>query len=132
METTMTTCTLLSVVAILPTAIAAPVFAQVVIHEPGVYAFYRPNGDLGIASTPSQQREVGAVGRGIADAMASAPPVRSLIAGNETTTRPWSAPVGHRQPRTADVPASTSASEQILDQEDAKVDRIIRSVCRGC
>lgn len=52
--------------------------------------------------------------------------------GSQTTTRPWSAPVGHRQPRTADVPASTSASRQILDQEDARVDRSIRSVCRGC
>ena len=42
------------------------------------------------------------------------------------------APIGHRQPRTADVPASTSGSRQILDQEDARVDRSIRSVCRGC
>jgi hypothetical protein len=127
----MTKRTLLGAVAILSTALATPVLAQAVIQEPGAYAFYDPNRDLGI-STPSLRREVGAVGRGIADAMASAPPVRSLIAENETTTRPWSAPVGHRQPRAADVPTSTSESEQILDQEDAKVDRIVRSVCRGC
>jgi hypothetical protein len=123
---------LLGAVAILSTALATPVLAQAVIQEPDAYAFYGPNRDLGIAATPSPRREVGAVGRGIANAMASAPPVRSLIAENETTTRPWSAPVGHRQPRAADVPTSTSASEQILDQEDAKVDRIVRSVCRGC
>ena len=44
---------------------------------------------------------------------------------------PWPAPVGHRQPRTADIPTSTSGS-RLLDQEDARVDRSIRSVCRGC
>ena len=55
-----------------------------------------------------------------------------VLAAGETTTRPWSAPVGHRQPRAADVRASTSASEQILDQEDANVDRKISNVCRGC
>ena len=54
------------------------------------------------------------------------------LAAGETTTKPWSAPVGHRQPRAADVPASTSASQQTLDQEDANVDRKISNVCRGC
>ena len=53
-------------------------------------------------------------------------------ASNETATRPWSAPVGHRQPRSADIPASTSAPQQIVDQEDAIVDRKIRGICRGC
>jgi hypothetical protein len=48
---------------------------------------------------------------------------------NETTTRPWSAPVGHRQPRVADVPASASMP---IDPEDAIVDRKIKGVCRGC
>jgi hypothetical protein len=55
-----------------------------------------------------------------------------VLAAGETTTRPWSAPVGHRQPRAADVPTSTSASKQTLDQEDANVDRKIGNVCRGC
>ncbi len=53
-----------------------------------------------------------------------------VLAAGETTTRPWSAPVGHRQPRTADIP--TAASPLTLDQEDVNVDRKIRSVCRGC
>jgi hypothetical protein len=54
----MTKRTLLGV-AILSTAIATPVLAQAVIQKPGTYAFYRPNGDLGIASsTPSQRLEV--------------------------------------------------------------------------
>jgi hypothetical protein len=53
-------------------------------------------------------------------------------ASNETVTRPWSAPVGHRQPRAADIPAASSASQQILDREDANLDRMIRGICRGC
>ncbi len=118
----MTKCTILGVVAILSTAIT--------ILEPGAYAFYRPNGDLGIASARSQRREAVVVGRGIADAMALAPSFRPSMPGHETATRPWSAPVGHRQPRAADVP--TSASLSVLDQEDADVDRKISSVCRGC
>jgi hypothetical protein len=122
----MTTLTLVGAATILSTTLATPVLAQALIQEPGAYAVYRPNGDLGIRSTPPQpQRRVVVVGRGTADAVAS-------TGDRPTTTRPWSAPVGHRQPRTADVPTSTSVSRQILDQEDARVDRSIRGVCRGC
>lgn len=52
------------------------------------------------------------------------------IAANETATRPWSAPVGHRQPRAIDFPAHSS--QQMIDPEDASVDRKISGVCRGC
>ena len=129
----MTKRTLLGAVAILSMMLATPVLAQAVIQEPGAYAVYRPNGDLGIGSTPSQRRVEAVVGRGTADdALALAPSFRPSLAGNETTTRPWSAPVGHRQPRAADVPASTSASQYVVDQEDANVDRKISGVCRGC
>ena len=124
--------TLLGVATILSTALATPVLAQAVIQEPGAYAFYHPNGDLRIGSTPSQRREEVVVGRGTADAMALAPSFRPSMAGKETTTKPWSAPVGHRQPRAVDVPTSTSVSQYVLDQEDANVDRKIKSVCRGC
>jgi hypothetical protein len=65
-------------------------------------------------------------------AILSAAIVTPVLAACETTTRPWSAPVGHRQPRAADVPTSTSPSQQTLDQEDANVDRKISNVCRGC
>ena len=128
----MTKFTLLGVATILSTALATPVLAQAVIQEPGAYAFYHPSGDLRIGSTPSQRREEVVVGRGTADAMALAPSFRPSMAGKETTTKPWSAPVGHRQPRAVDVPTSTSASQYVLDQEDANVDRKIKSVCRGC
>ncbi|MGY4480763.1 hypothetical protein [Bradyrhizobium sp. USDA 3364] len=56
----------------------------------------------------------------------------NAYASNETATRPWSAPVGHRQPRAADIPATTSASHQIIDQEDVIRDRKIKGICRGC
>ena len=65
------------------------------------------------------------------NAVAPAPTARWMPPGCETTTRPWSAPVGHRQPQAADVPAATSF-EQALDEENAKVDRVIKGVCRGC
>jgi hypothetical protein len=48
---------------ILLTGMATPVFAQAAISEPGAYAFYHPNGDLGIGSS-----------RPVPDAMAMAAP----------------------------------------------------------
>lgn len=129
----MTSFTLLGAAVILSTAIVTPVFAQAVIQEPGVSAFYSPNGDLRTGSGPSQRREREAVvGHGTADAMASAPPAPPLKRGSETTTRPWSAPVGHRQPRADEVPESTPLTQEALDQEDANVDRKIGNICRGC
>ena len=54
------------------------------------------------------------------------------VAGRETTTKPWTAPIGHRQPHAADVPATTMGPLDLLDQEDASVDRKISGICRGC
>jgi hypothetical protein len=122
----------LGVVANLSTAIATTSLAQTAIQEMGAYASYHQDGHSGIAPTPLQRREMTVVGRGTADVMASAPSIPSSKGGLETTTTPWSAPVGHRQPRAADVPTSTSVSQQSLDEEDANVDRKIKSVCRGC
>src|SRR5579871_5125322 len=81
----------LALVAILSTAIASPSFA----------------------SSPVRPRGATAVGLGKADVMLAASFVPSSRRGLETTTRPWSAPVGHRQPRVVDVPAA--ASQQTLD-----------------
>jgi hypothetical protein len=41
---------LLAATAILSSAIATPVLAQAVVQEPGAFAFYHPNGDLGLGS----------------------------------------------------------------------------------
>lgn len=103
----MTKFALLGVVAIL-LAIGTPSLAETTVQELGAYAAPHQDGTSGIASTsiPSSRR------------------------GLETSTKPWSAPVGHRQPRAADVPISTS--QQSFDEEDANVDRKINSICRGC
>ena len=60
------------------------------------------------------------------------PSARLLPHGCETSTRPWSAPVGHRQPQAADVAAPSSSFEQDVDEEHAKIHRVIRGICRGC
>jgi hypothetical protein len=64
-----------------------------------------------------------------------APTANAIPSGCETATRPWSAPVGHRQPQAVDVtdaPQSTSSIDRALVQENARVNRLIRGVCRGC
>jgi hypothetical protein len=40
------------------------------------------------------------------------------------------APVGHRQPRAADVPSSTESPAD--SAADKALDRKIKSICRGC
>jgi len=58
----MTSYKFLAAAVMLTVRTAAPVLAQAVIQEPGAYAFYHPNADLGLGSI-----------RPAADAMASAP-----------------------------------------------------------
>jgi hypothetical protein len=68
-----------------------------------------------------------ALGHGIVD-----PSVQSWKSGSETSTLPWSAPRGHHQPRLGDIPAAPASSQQDLNNEDTRIDRIIRNVCRNC
>ncbi len=50
---------------ILSAGMATPVFAQAAISEPGAYAFYHPDGDLGIGSSrPAANALAMAVPRG--------------------------------------------------------------------
>ena len=44
------------------------------------------------------------------------------------------APVGHRQPRTDQVPSEKNLSNpnDPVNKEDAALDRKIKSICRGC
>jgi hypothetical protein len=58
--------------------------------------------------------------------------VQPWRSGSETATLPWSAPLGHHQPRLADIPASSASTPQDLNEEDARIDRIIRNICRNC
>ena len=48
----MTRLKFLGAVAMLSALVATPALAERMIDEPGMYAFYHPNGDLGIAATP--------------------------------------------------------------------------------
>ena len=64
--------------AILSALSASPAMAQRMIDEPGLFAFFHPNGDLGIASTKSP-----------ADAMASIPGNGGLV-GMRMQIRPHS------------------------------------------
>jgi len=69
----MTTLKLLGAALILSAAVATPLAAQQAIQEPGAYAFYHPNGDLGIGSSRP------------ADAMASQ--LRGDVAGMRMAVR---------------------------------------------
>ncbi|MBR1089822.1 hypothetical protein JQ621_20360 [Bradyrhizobium manausense] len=62
----------------------------------------------------------------------SAQSFQPSAAGRETTTRPWTAPVGHRQPHISDVPATTMGPQDFLDQEDETIGRKISGICRRC
>jgi hypothetical protein len=47
---------LLAIVAILPAVVTGPAHAMPAIQEPGAYAFYHPNADMGIGSSQYRQR----------------------------------------------------------------------------
>jgi hypothetical protein len=49
----MTGLKLFGAAAILSALIATPTLAQPMIDEPGLYAFFHPDGDLGIGSAPA-------------------------------------------------------------------------------
>jgi hypothetical protein len=61
---------------------------------------------------------------------APAPTADWLPPGCEKSTLPWSAPVGHRQPQLIDVTEAKSLAD--LDGENAKLNRVIKSICRHC
>jgi hypothetical protein len=81
-----------------------------------------------------------AQGTGSAGATPSAGQVtgtsQSGTAGAESGASNAAAPVGHRQPRAAHLPADTSSESASggrgRDSRDAALDRALRSICRGC
>jgi hypothetical protein len=90
---------------------AMPISAQTTLHEPHV------------CRLPVEAQD---------DAGPSAPGLSALPKGCETSTLPWSAPVGHRQPQTADVTSSTRLFDQDVLNENTRIDRLIEGICRGC
>jgi hypothetical protein len=106
--------TLSAIAAALTLSFAIPVSAQATVHEQST------------CPMPFEALENDTL---------PAPSANAIPPGCETVTRPWSAPVGHRQPQAADVtdaPASTSSIDQALVKENARVNRLIQGVCRGC
>jgi hypothetical protein len=101
----------LAAIAILSSAIANHVLAQEVIEEPRVQSKDSRSANQGTGSPESSERFIGTL-------------------ENSTV---WLAPVGHRQPRAADIPKSAPESEDTasLDRENASVDSKI-GICRRC
>jgi hypothetical protein len=104
--------TLPAITAVLTLSFAIPVPVQAAVHE------------LPVCRMPIEALENDAP---------PAPNASALPPGRETSTLPWSAPVGHRQPQAADVTSSIPSSiDQALVQENARIDRVIQGVCKGC
>jgi hypothetical protein len=105
-----------AITAVLMLSSAIPASAQAIVHGPTVCRM--PIEALDNATPPS-------------------PTANATLARCETATRPWSAPVGHRQPQAvdaqaADVTSSISSIDRALMQENARIDRLIQGICRGC
>lgn len=104
--------TLSGLAIVLPLTFALPVSAQATAHEPS-----------------GCRLSIEAEGGGT-----PAPTTDALPRGCETSTLPWSAPVGHRQPQAADVTSSkpSLSIDHALAEENARVDRLVKGICRGC
>jgi hypothetical protein len=108
----MTKCFLLNAIAILSAAIVSPASAQAA-SQPNAHAVYLPH-----------------VNRVEADVSSPRKAARPWKPGREMATIPWSAPRGHHQPTAVDI---VETGRQLpLDQEDVRVDRVVRGICRGC
>ena len=105
---------LLSIMMFQITAIVTPAFPQGVSQDLGACASSGPKADLETESAPSPLRKVIVVDRGDANALATDSSGRPWTPGNETATRPWSAPAGHHQPRAIDVLTSASSFEKFF------------------
>ena len=59
---------------------------------------------------------------------------KGSTSGGATSGTVLPAPVGHRQPRAADVPNEKNLSDpnNPVNKEDALLDKKIKSICRGC
>jgi hypothetical protein len=123
----MTNRLLLSVSVILSAVIVAPVFAETVAKAPNAVVLNVPNTGAAFGSVQRQRQGTATVKGDAADAAPSARPWKT---GSETATMPWSAPIGHHQPTAVDV--NEADSHLTLDEEDARVDRIVKGICRGC
>jgi hypothetical protein len=108
----MTKPTVLETTIILSLMLAATVTAQAAVSQPAICRL--PIEALNDAGPP-------------------APAANTFARGRETSTLPWSAPVGHHQPQATDVTSSAPSSiDQAVVEENARIDELIKGVCRGC
>ena len=56
---------LLGAMAWVSAAVATPALAQAALQEPGAFAFYHPNGDLGIGSAPPATDAMASLGNSV-------------------------------------------------------------------
>src|ERR1700753_1968661 len=102
----MTRFTCLGMTAILSLTLGVPLSARATVHEPR-----------------SCLLQVDAEGK------VPSPTASAWPRGCETSTMPWSAPVGHRQPQAMDVVLSARSSiDQAVAAENARVDEGIKGV----
>jgi hypothetical protein len=99
--------------------------AAAVLSTMSISALHAQDATRGLGACPSPSAASG-------ESRAPAPSADWLPPGCERSTLPWSAPVGHRQPQLTDVTQTKSLSELALDEENAKIDRVVKSICRGC
>jgi hypothetical protein len=78
-------------------------------------------------------RHAAAVATGVAFLGVALPATAASARDGLTSHLPWLAPVGHRQPRQADIPQDEilSAWEREQQRLDDELDRKL-SICRGC
>jgi hypothetical protein len=72
---------------------------------------------------------------GEASAFAQSRNKNNMGSSSDSSSRPSvQAPVGHRQPRSGDVPDEKNADNMIdsMSRDDIALDRKIKSICRGC
>src|SRR6185295_2288567 len=111
-------CSLIGIIMLQITTIATPVLPQEVTQHSGASASSGHKANLESESASFPPRKVVVVDRPTADALASVSSGRPWTPGNETATRPWSAPAGHHQPRAIDVLTAASSVEQFFEEED--------------
>ena len=72
-----------------------------------------------------------AIGQTVGSPNPSAPPPST---NPDKQLLPGQAPVGHRQPRSDQVPSEKNLNNpnDAANREDAVLDRKIKSICRGC
>jgi hypothetical protein len=70
----------------------------------------------------------------VAQTASSRNPAAPLSTNSGQQLLPGAAPVGHRQPRDAQMPSEKSLMDpnDPVNRENAALDRMINGICRGC